>query len=169
MKIVFAVGMAVLAMTPMARAAQPVACNVTIDITDTDPLGTNVRAAPGGAVATTLKNSSEDGWIEVHVTGQSGDWFRIDGATLIAPNADDKAIFSGAGYLHKSVVGVSGFENGAPIYADHDTRSRAVDPAAAGDQAVDVLGCWGDFLKVHVEKGTGWTQRPCTNMVTTCS
>jgi hypothetical protein len=58
--------------------------------------------------------------------------------------------------------------NGA-IYTDHDSKSPPLDPHARGDQAVDLLGCWGEFLKVHVEKGIGWTKEPCTNMNTTCS
>jgi hypothetical protein len=40
---------------------------------------------------------------------------------------------------------------------------------ARGDQHVGLLGCWGEFLKVHVKKGTGWTKAACTNMDTTCA
>jgi hypothetical protein len=78
-------------------------------------------------------------------------------------------VFHGKGYLHKSVVGVSGMENGGTIYGDHDVKSKPLDLHAAGDQKVDLLGCWSDFLKVHVKKGTGWTRQACTNMDTTCS
>jgi hypothetical protein len=27
----------------------------------------------------------------------------------------------------------------------------------------------GEFLRVHVKKGTGWTKQVCTNMNTTCA
>jgi hypothetical protein len=174
MKILFVAACAFLALTPpaacLAQAVEKQACNVDVDVTDTDPKGTNVRATPGGAVVTSLKNPTQDGWIGVHITGQLGDWYEIDRASLIdADMPDGKVIFHGKGYLHKSVLGVTGMENGGVIYADHDTASAPVDPYAAGDQPVDLLGCWGEFLKVHVKKGTGWTKAACTNMNTTCA
>jgi hypothetical protein len=155
----------------LAQAAEKQACSVNVDIIDTDPKGTHVRAAPGGAVITALKNPTADGWIGVHVTGRLGDWYEIDRANLHGADlpVDDKIIFHGKGYLHKSVLGVSGMDNGGAIYADHDTASAPVDLHAAGDQQVDMLGCWGEFLKVRVKKGTGWTKAACTNMNTTCS
>jgi hypothetical protein len=77
-------------------------------------------------------------------------------------------IFHGKGYLHKSVLGVSGMQNGGAIYSNHVVNSNPVDIHAAGDQQVDLLGCWGDFLRIHVKKATGWTMQACTNMNTTC-
>ena len=168
MKILPAFAVALLA-SSVAQTADKQACNVNVDITDVDPKGTNVRATPGGAVVTSLKNPTQDGWIGVHITGQLGDWYEIDRASLIdADMPDGKVIFHGKGYLHKSVLGVTGMENGGVIYSDHDTASHAVDPHAAGEQQVDMLGCWGEFLKVHVKKGSGWTKEVCTNMNTTC-
>jgi hypothetical protein len=154
----------------LAQAAEKQACNVNVDITDTDPKGTHVRAAPGGAVIVSLKNPTIDGWIGVHITGQFGDWYEIDRASLIDADLPPggKTIFNGKGYLHKSVLGVSGMQNGGVIYADHDIKSSPIDLHAPGDQHVDLLGCWGEFLKIHVEKGTGWTKQICTNMNTTC-
>jgi hypothetical protein len=144
-------------------------CDVRVDITDTDPRGTNVRATPGGAVIASLKNPG-DGWIGVHVTAQDGDWFEIDGADLVdSDQPNGKSIFRGKGYLHKSVLGVNGMQSGGTIYADHDSKSRPLDLHAAGDQSVDLLGCWEGFLKVHTRKGTGWTRQACTNMNTTCN
>ncbi|HEY4141059.1 MAG TPA: hypothetical protein VGM57_06585 [Pseudolabrys sp.] len=175
MKTLFVFMLVCLALTPtlatVARAADRQACNVAVDITDTDPKGTNVRSTPGGAVITSLKNPTSDGWIAVHITAQLGDWFEIDRANLIDANSspDDKVIFRGKGYLHKSVLGVSGLQNGAAIYTDHDIKSSPIELHAAGDQQVDLLGCWGEFLKVHVKKGIGWTKEACTNMNTTCS
>jgi hypothetical protein len=175
MKILSVAACAFLALAPAAacraQAADKQACNVNVDIIDTDPKGTNVRATPGGAVIAALKNPTPDGWIGVHVIGQLGDWYEIDRANLHGADlpAGDNIIFHGKGYLHKSVLGVSGMDNGGAIYADHDTASPRVDPHAAGDQQVDMLGCWGEFLKVHVKKGTGWTKAACTNMKTTCA
>lgn len=161
-------GAALLTLAASAHSAERQACDVTVDITDTDPKGTHVRAAPGGAAIASLKAPGE-AWIEAHITAQLGDWYEIDGATLIDPGGEDKSVFRGKGYLHKSVVGVSGMQNGGAIYADHDDASPPVDPAAAGDQDVRLLGCWGQFLRVQVKKGTGWTRQACTNMVTTCA
>jgi hypothetical protein len=166
---------ALLALAPtmscLAQTVEKQACNVSVDITDTDPKGTHVRAAPGGAVIASLSNPNVEGWIAIHITGQSGDWYEIDRANLINADLgpDGKVLFHGKGYLHKSVVGVSGMQNGGAIYRDHDINSSPLDLHAAGDQKVDLEGCWGDFLKVHVKKGTGWTRQACTNMDTTCS
>jgi hypothetical protein len=154
------------ALVPAARAQTT--CNVIVDVTDTDPNGTNVRDAPSGkAIAVLAQPAGADDWIEVHVTGQSGDWYEIDGAKLIGDSV--KSVFKGKGYLHKSVLGVSGLQNGTTIWTDPDTKSRVLDPGAAGDQPVTLLGCSGDFLKVRVRKGTGWTKGVCTNQRTTCA
>ncbi|MCP3458915.1 hypothetical protein [Bradyrhizobium sp. CCGUVB23] len=164
-----------LALTPttvcLAQTAQKQACNVNIDVTDTDPKGTNVRATPGGNAIALLKNTTSDGWIGVHVTGQFGDWYEIDRANLIDADqpSGGKVIFQGKGYLHKSVVGISGLQNGGVVYRNHDIRTDLVDSHVSGDQRVDMLGCWGEFLKVQVKKGIGWTTAICTNMNTTCN
>jgi hypothetical protein len=114
MKILPAFVVALLALAPtmssLAQTVEKQACNVTVDITDTDPKGTNVRAAPGGAVIASLSNPNVDGWIAVHITGLSGDWYEIDRANLINADLgpDGKVVFHGRGYLHKSVVGSAG-------------------------------------------------------------
>jgi hypothetical protein len=154
----------------LAQTAAPQACNAVVDVTDTDPKGTNVRSSPGGAVITALKNPTDNGWIIVHLSAQLGDWYEIDRASLIDNDLppDGKVLFQGKGYLHKSVVGVSGMQNGGIVYRNHDIRTDLIDPHADGDQPVELLGCWGEFLKVHVKKGIGWTTQVCTNMNTTC-
>jgi hypothetical protein len=146
-------------------------CNVDADVTDGDPKGTNVRATPDGAIVATVTNPNVEGWVQVHITGQMGDWYEIDRAALVNPDfgREGKMLFHGKGYLHKSVLGVSGLDNDAKIYTAHDERSRPVDLHAPGDQKVNMLGCWGDFLQVRVKKGIGWTKQACTNMDTTCS
>ncbi|UFZ04921.1 hypothetical protein LQG66_00940 [Bradyrhizobium ontarionense] len=157
-----------------AQAPGRDACNVEVDITDRDPHGANVRAAPGGSIVTALKNPAGDGWIVVHLTAQQGDWFEIDRAVLIDLDQDkeqgkESVIFQGRGFVHRGVVGAGGLQNGAVIYRDHATSSAKLDGHASGDQAVELLGCFGDFAKVRVKAGIGWTRQLCTNMVTTCS
>jgi hypothetical protein len=151
-----------------SAGAEMQACDVTVDVIDTDPKGTNVRETPAGKVIAALKTSSDqDDWIEVHILGQSGDWFLIDGAKLIGDS--EKTIFGGKGYAHRSVLGSNGLQNGATIWADHDQRSQMLVAHLPGDQQVDFLGCWGDFVKVHAKNGTGWTRQLCLNQRTTCA
>ena len=165
-------GLAWLALTPAhaAPAVEPQACNAEVDVTDTDPKGTNVRATPGCNAIASLKNPGE-GWIELHLTAQAGDWFEIDQARLLDTMlpTGEKILFQGKGYVHKSMVGLSGMQNGGKVYADHDEKSRLLDPHADGDQPVELLGCSGDFLHVRLKKSTGWTREACTNMNTTCA
>lgn len=157
-----------LGLVSAAQAAET-ACNVTVDITDPDPRGLNVRAAPGGKVIATLVDKAD--WIELHVVGQSGDWYAIDRARQIDNNrmGDDIVMWKGRGYVHRSTVGLSGLQQGATIYFDHDVKSRAVVRSAAGDQATTLLGCWNEFYHVKIEKGVGWTKGVCTNENTTCA
>jgi hypothetical protein len=166
MKTLATAALALICLAAPARAAETV-CNINVDVTDTDPKGTNVRATPGGKIVASLPAQANDDWIEVHVIGQDGDWFLIDSAKAVGD--DEKPIFRGRGYLHKSVVGTSGLQNGTTIWTDHDAASRPLDPSAMGDQAVTLLGCWHDFAKVRVKKGDGWTKGLCLNQRTTCA
>lgn len=151
-----------------AQAAAIQACDVTVDVIDTDPNGTNVRETPGGKVVGVLKlSTTEDDWIEVHVIGQSGDWFLIDKATRVGD--EEKTIFHSQGYMHLSVLGSNGLENGMPIWTDHDEKSPLVTSQAMGDQEVKFLGCWGGFAKIRAKEGTGWTKSLCLNTRTTCA
>jgi hypothetical protein len=81
----------------------------------------------------------------VHVTGQLGDWYEIDRANLIDTDlpSGGKMIFQSNGYLHKSVVGISGMQNGDAIYLDHDSGSSPVDlsrPRRSAGGPVRLLG-----------------------------
>jgi hypothetical protein len=140
-----------------------------VDVVDEDPKGANVRASPGGPVIATL-NAPGDDWIEVHVVGLDGDWYAIDRAVLIDDDLPkgQKTVFRGAGFMHRRELGVSGLINGVPIYSDHDAKSRPVIAEASGNDPVDLLGCWGGFIKVRLKAGEGWTDSPCTNTKTTC-
>jgi hypothetical protein len=157
-----------LGMMSAAQAAETV-CNVTVNATDPDPKGLNVRATPGGKVIAALVNKAD--WIELHVVGQNGDWYAVDRASQVDNNrmGDDLVMWKGRGYVHKSTVGLSGLQQGTTIYFDHDVKSRAVMKDVEGDQATVLLGCWQDFYKVKIEKGVGWTKGVCTNENTTCS
>ncbi len=161
--VLFVLGLAV-----PARAAET-QCSVKVDVTDTDPKGLNVRAAPGGKVIAALVDKAD--WIELHVVGQDGDWYAIDRANQIDNNrmGEDIVMWRGRGYVHKSTIGLSGLQQGATIYADHDAKSRVVVRNASGDQPTRLLACWQDFYKVQTGQGTGWTKEVCTNENTTCA
>lgn len=153
-----------------AQAPDRNACNVEVVVIDPDPRGANVRAEPGGSIVATLKNPTSDGWILVHLAAQQGDWFEIDRAVMVEADQDKpRVIFHGRGFMHRSVVGAGGLQNGTAIYRDHAASSAKLDPHADGDQTIELLGCFGEFAKVRAKKGIGWTRQLCTNMVTTCS
>lgn len=152
------------------EAAEPAAaaCNVTASVIDQDPQGTNVRKVPDGAVAATLRVPRDaDDWIEVHVVGQAGDWFAIDRADLVGDAR--KAIFRGRGFMHRSVLGADGLVNGEPIRAAPDAASPQILASEDGDQQALLIACRGDFMKVRVKGGVGWTKRLCLNQRTTCA
>ena len=160
-----------LAPASSALAANPPparhACDVVVDVDDLKDA--HVRASPAGKVLAALDTPGDD-WIEVHVVAQVGDWYEIDRAILIDDDAPSgqKLLFRGAGFMHRKELGVSGLINGVPIYSDHDAKSRPVIAEASGNEPVEMLGCWGGFLKVRLKQGEGWTDSPCTNTKTTC-
>jgi hypothetical protein len=152
-----------------AIAVEFQACNVTVDVHE-DAKGANVRDAPGGKVIAVLHTSPDplaDDWIEAHIIGQSGDWFLVDKATLIGES--QMALFTGRGYMHRSILEASGLVHAEPIWADHDIKGRQILQSGDGDQPVDLLACWHDFIKIRIKHGTGWTKHVCTNQRTTCS
>lgn len=144
-------------------------CNITVDVTDTDPKGLNVRDTPGGKVITALVDKAD--WVEVHIVGQQGDWFQIDRANQIDNNrmGEDIVMWKGKGFVHKSTVGYSGMQALGIVRADHDDKSKLITKVSDGDQATKLLGCWHDYSKVQFGKITGWTKDTCTNENTTCS
>jgi hypothetical protein len=170
MRTIYGAAIVLLCLTGRVQAAELQACNLTADVIDHDPKGTNVRATRGGKVIAVLKTSSDpsaDDWIEIRITGQSGDWFVIDRADLVGD--DRKTIFHGQGYVHRSVVGASGLQSNSQLWTDHDVKSPLIAEHVDGDQSVQFFGCWGEFAKVHIKEGTGWTRSLCLNQRTTCS
>lgn len=151
-----------------AAAPATAACNVTVSVIDPDPSGTNVRKTPGGDVAATLRTPrTGDDWIEVHVVGQAGDWFAIDRADLVGDAR--KTIFRGRGYMHHSVLGADGMINGEPIRSAPDVDSPRILTSEEGDQQAYLVACAGDFMKIRVKGGAGWTKALCLNQRTTCA
>ena len=157
-----------------AQAARPAerACDVRLNVTDDDPAGLNVRAAPGGAVVATLK--ARGAWIQAHVVGQAGDWMRIDRAILYDDDlpTGEKVVFHGVGFVHLSKLGFEVLNPGARVRAMPGETAPLLWRAPLMEDkvpAAHLLGCDGEYVQVKVQAVTGWTQQFCSNQRTTCS
>jgi len=159
-----------------ARLAGETACDVTLDVDDPDPKGMNVRAAPGkppGAVIAVLKPDGD--WTEVHATGQSGDWLRIDLASTVDDDAPEgmRDVFKGNGWVHVSGLGVSELMTGegTVLRAGPSDSAKALRKISYDNEPkhTRILGCSGKFLKIDADGLVAWTRLYCTNQRTTCS
>jgi len=167
----------VVANTPTPVPADTVACDVILNVDDPDPKGLNVRATPdakNGKVIAVLKPVGE--WTQVHVTGQSGNWSRIDHAEAVDDDAEngERDVFQGDGWVFTSKLGFSELYVGdGTIIRDQPAREGKVllhiDNPDKEPKATKVLGCEGKFIKISVDKQIGWTDSWCTNERTTCS
>ena len=156
---------------PAAQAQEGGGCDVKLNVTDQDPAGLNVRAAPGGAVIARLKAKGQ--WVETHVTGQAGTWARIDKATLIPDDQDQvRDLFTGAGYVAFSKLGFETLSPSSEILAAPRVGARRLLKLANTDdvamQKTAVLGCSGEFIQIRVRGIVGWTRSFCSNQLTTC-
>lgn len=154
-----------------SAAAGTTACNVRLNVTDQDPAGLNIRASPGGAVIGALKARGR--WVRVHVTAQTGAWMRIDVAHFISEETgEEHQVFRGTGYVAVSKLGIDELNFGARILAEPAEDAGVLQKIEEGDEAklpkAEVLGCWGNYLKVRVNGQVGWTRDFCTNQLTTC-
>jgi hypothetical protein len=153
-------------------SAQTVACDVKLNVIDQDPAGLNVRASPGGAIVTALKAKGR--WVQVHVTGQSGEWARIDDGREIRDEMGEpeKPLFNGAGWVAFSKLGIEELNSVAFIRDAPVEDARTLLKVQEGDESkrphATVLGCSGQFLKVRAGAVVGWTREYCANQLTTC-
>jgi len=144
----------------LCRQAHAASCEVSLNVTDKDPAGLNVRATPGGAIIGTLKGGGE--LVSVTVTGQSGAWARIDGAYLTPKNGGDlRTLFSGVGYVAFSQLGKDlDPEVNGEILAEPRDDAHVVLKLPGGDAAMpkaEVIGCSRYFIEVRVRGLVGWT------------
>jgi hypothetical protein len=168
----FAGAMAV-AWLSTAAGANPIACDVAVNIADQDPAGLNVRASPGGPIVTAVKAKGR--WVRVEVTGQDGAWARIKTARLEADEVDntsDELLWKGVGWVAFSKLGVEEFDSRARFHAAPSEQAKVVlSLEGSGDAtapAEAILGCDGDWLQVRVKGVVGWTKVWCANQLTTC-
>lgn len=150
------------------------ACDVMLNVTDPDPQGLNVRAAPStrGSIVAVLKPDGE--WTSVHVAGQQGEWLSIDRAETIDDNAKggSRTVLDKPGWVHVSKLGISELFTGSGTVlrekpaADGKVLLRIKDE---DNMPTQVLACSGKYIKVRHGKVEGWTNTWCNNERTTCS
>jgi len=153
--------------------ADMVKCDVRLNITDPDPKGLNVRASPEvkpDNVVGVLKPIGE--WTTVHIAGNQGEWFLIDGATTVDDQAPggDRASFKGRGWVHKSKLGDIQIRPRDILAAPQAGAKSMLGGGSDPDKtpAFKVMACQGPFIQVQGAKFSGWAREYCTNERTTC-
>jgi SH3-like domain-containing protein len=149
-------------------------CDVKAYVIDQDPHGMNVRSAPSNTakVIGNLPTVKAEG-VEVHITGSSGDWVRIDRAQEQGTD-DGRILFKGAGWVYApllAVDGVGGIEGGTKIYGTPSTKSPILARMDAGGDGATLRGCQGKWTYIKYRKVLGWAAADtlCSNSLTTCS
>lgn len=161
-----------LGLSPPPPPPQTLQCDVDLNVSDPDPAGLNVRgdASTAAAVLTALKPQGE--WIQVHVTGQQGQWYRIDRAVAVTDEEEsgERVLFEGIGWVHGSKVGDVDLNAGAEIFGDLDKPPFLVTPLDGGPPPpFTVIGCMDRYLLIEINGRAGFTSGWCANQRTTCS
>lgn len=155
------------------RPAGVVRCDVKAYVNDPDPKGLNVRSGPGTnyPIIGNLPDQQAEG-IEVHITGSSGDWVRIDSAVEQGGDGE-RSFFSGVGWVYAPALGVEGVggltPRGTPLYSG-PAKGR---PAAhlSVDGGAKVRGCRGGWTQIEHNGRRLWAAPGtlCYSALTTCS
>ena len=129
---------------------------------------TNVRAAPSSS-AKVLMTIATAAPVEVHVTGREGNWYRVD---RVVDAEQDKQLFSGTAWIHRSqlVLSVAGGDH--RLYAGASRKSPVVMRLTPDGNLIEVVDCKGRWVKTIIDKtATGWMapDAQCSNPMTTCS
>lgn len=155
--------------------AAVVPCDVRAYVNDPDPKGLNVRSGPGTqhSIIGNLPNQQAEG-IEVHITGSSGDWVRIDRA-VEQGGEGERTFFSGAGWVYApslGVDGVGGFDPpGTPLYQGATKRANIVARLPVEGGGAKVRGCRYGWTQVEYKGRRGWAAPDtlCVSALTNCS
>lgn len=156
---------------------------------DTDPQGTNIRAAPDRNAPVIAKIPSEraeaDTRIgpEFQVIGSADGWLLIRQVIWRGYDKNEKLLFNGLGWIAAGLVGVSAEDallRSAPR-ADASAimelfSAPNADPSWGPSDIIvkRVYRCSGSFVDADLEipdgqKARGWVAGICSNQVTTCS
>jgi hypothetical protein len=170
--LLIAAGLAGAAPPATTVPADTVSCDVRINITDRDPKGLNVRAAPLVAPDNIVGVLKPDGeWTTVHVAGSQGEWFLIDGAETVDDNAPGgmRSSFKGRGWVHRSKVGDLQIEPRDVLEAPRaGARSLMSGTDTLLTAKFKAISCQGKFILFQGGNIKGWVSRYCTNERTTC-
>lgn len=149
-----------------------VPCDVRAYVLDGNRGRINVRSGPGKTQSAigTLPVQKVEG-IEVHITGSSGEWVRIDKA--VEEGGDpDKVLFQGEGWIYAGLLGAGGksiTHGGTNLYKAKSIASPVVSWVSV-DDGVTIRGCDGQWMFVEHKKKKGWAAADtlCPNPLTTC-
>lgn len=166
-----AVSFMLLGIAPPPPPPETRRCDVALNVTDKDPAGLNVRgdASATAPVLTALKPQGE--WIQVHVTGQQGAWYRIDRAVAVTDEEDsgERVLFEGTGWVHGGKVGDVDLNPGAKVFGDLDKPPFLIAPLDGAAPPFTVIGCMDRYLLIDINGRAGFTDGYCANQRTTCS
>jgi hypothetical protein len=187
-------------LAPSARAAPAVETEVTnacaLDgyVTDPDPAGTNVRAAPRADAAIVghlpseaerKQDSADAGRPQFRILGSRNGWLLIRDAHIEDPAHGSSPLFAGPGWISGGLVGFTIGSNelrNAPaadtaivaelVGADRDGNAWGPDSF----QVIRVHACTGHFAEVTIVRAghrgagslRGWVGKACANQLTTC-
>ena len=147
-------------------------CDISAYVVDRDPDGLNVRSGPGGThkVVGNLPDQQVEGGIVVHITGASGDWFRIDEGFEVG-GEEERVFFKGVGWVYGPLLGADGVGGGTAIYREMSAKSRVVTRVPGDSGGLRLRGCRGRWTYVEYKKVKGWAAPDtlCTNPLTTCA
>ena len=153
-----------------SEAAVP--CDISAYVADRDPAGLNVRSGPGSThkVIGNLPDQQVEGGIVVHITGSSGDWFRIDEGFEVG-GEEERVFFKGVGWVYGPLLGADGVGGGTAIHQEVSAKSRVVTRVPGDSGGLTLRGCRGRWTYVEYKKVKGWAAPDtlCTNPLTTCS
>lgn len=140
---------------PAAAAAKQVTCAVTAHISDRDPNGAIIRAAPArnARQVARIKPAGRRGYGRVvHVIAESGDWLRVNNVRV-----GGKRVFAGNGWIHGSLVEVT-IAGAAPLRSAPSPKSRVVGNTGDVEASSRVYACRGGWVRVrHADlKKEGW-------------
>ena len=159
--------LALTAAAPVRGPAEAPACDISAYLTDPDPLGTNVRAAPS-AQARVLQVIGAEGSGVAAITGFRGGWFRV---ARIDDAETDARLFEGEGWVHASLLGLDVANADPRLYAARDRRSRVLARLTPDGTRLTLIGCAGEWAQVRAVGRVGWLSRAgqCSNPLTTCA
>ncbi len=142
-------------------------CNFSTYIQDEDTSGTNIRARAdkNSSILKTIKNNTD---AVANITGFSNGWFEISSVENVGD--DDTVLFTGRGWMHPSILGMS-VANGDPrLYAEPKKKSKIVMKLKPDESPLKLIGCQGSWVKVESGGKIGWlsSEGQCGNPLTTC-